>query len=72
MQRPAAEWLLNDREGRRVKDGGWEGWVGDSCKDESGGYRKSIVEGAHHFSLMQREIDGGKVEEVGKWLERCF
>ena len=28
-------------------------------------WRSSVVDGAHHFSLMQRE---GKVEEVGRWL----
>ena len=77
---PAAEWLLRDRAGDQLEDGGWEEFIGaEACKtgdgegEEKECWRSSVVDGAHHFSLMQREGEGkGKVEEVGRWLSGRF
>ena len=52
-------WLLDNREGPRLRFNGWDALLGDAGIAET-----AVVEGANHFTMMRE----GKVEVVGDFL----
>ena len=55
-------WLLENREGERLKYGGWDKVLGDEAIVETG-----VVEGVNHFTLM---TDG--VERLGELIDAAI